>query len=130
MSTNSNSSPTFADLTRSITSYVRLLIEDTRLSATEKLIRACSGIALCSLLLILGTVALVFISISVSLLLSTVMAPLWAFVIVAGFYILLAVLLLLFRTPLVVNPIARFISRLLLPAPQKPASDDKPSTLS
>ncbi len=130
MSGNTNSSATFADLTKSITSYLRLLIEDTRLSATEKLIRACSGIALCALLFILSTVALVFISISVSLLLSAVIAPLWAFVIVAGFYIILAAVIVLFRTQLIVNPISRFISRLLLPAPQIKDPDDKSATIS
>lgn len=118
----------FSRLTESARTYMRLLMEDTKLNVAEKLTRLLAAIALCSLLTILITAALVFISIAAGLALSTVMSPLWAFVIVASFYILMMVLLLCFRTKLLVNPIARFISRLLLDAPQTNKSNDKPAT--
>ena len=85
---------------------------------------------MCSLLTILITAALVFISIAAGLALSTIIPPLWAFIIVAGFYIIVMVLLICFRTKLLVNPIARFISRLILDAPKTPESDDKPASVS
>ncbi|MCM1066303.1 MAG: phage holin family protein [Muribaculaceae bacterium] len=131
MTSKDDSSGTFRNLSEAVTQYTKLLVEDTRLSVAEKLTRMLSAIALCALLTILSTVALVFISIAVGVALADAIDPLWSFIIVAGFYIVLLALLVVCRTPLLVNPIARFISRLLLPAPQKHTpTDDKPAPLS
>lgn len=122
----------FSRLSESASTYIRLLIEDTKLNMVEKLTRLLSAIAMCSLLTILITAALVFISIAAGLALSTIIPPLWAFIIVAGFYIIVMILLICYRTRLLVNPIARFISRLLLdaPKPQNPESNDKSASVS
>lgn len=131
MTENDSSKQTaFSRLSESARNYVRLLVEDTKLSVVEKLTRLLAAIAMCSLLTILITAALVFISIAAGLALSTIIPPLWAFIIVAGFYIIVMVLLICFRTKLLVNPIARFISRLILDAPKTPESDDKPASVS
>lgn len=122
----------FSRLSESASTYIRLLVEDTKLNMVEKLTRLLSAIAMCSLLTILITAALVFISIAAGLALSTIIPPLWAFIIVAGFYIIVMILLICYRTRLLVNPIARFISRLLLDAPktQNPESNDKSAPVS
>lgn len=122
----------FSRLSESASTYIRLLVEDTKLNMVEKLTRLLSAIAMCSLLTILITAALVFISIAAGLALSTIIPPLWAFIIVAGFYIIVMILLICYRTRLLVNPIARFISRLLLDAPktQTPESNDKSAPVS
>lgn len=122
----------FSRLSESASTYIRLLVEDTKLNMVEKLTRLLSAIAMCSLLTILITAALVFISIAAGLALSTIIPPLWAFIIVAGFYIIVMILLICYRTRLLVNPIARFISRLLLDAPktQTPESNDKSASVS
>lgn len=131
MTENDSSKQTaFSRLSESARTYIRLLVEDTKLNVVEKLTRLLAAIAMCSLLTILTTAALVFISIAAGLALSTVIPPLWAFIIVAGLYITVMILLICFRTKLLVNPIARFISRLLLDAPQNPESDDKPASVS
>ena len=130
MTSTDSTASTLQNLGGIIGRYVKLLVEDTRLNVAEKLTRLLSAIALCSLLTIVGTVALVFISIAVGLALAAAIDPLWAFIIVAGFYIILLVLLVACRNTLLVNPIARFISRLLLPTPQKPHNDDtKPAPI-
>lgn len=122
----------FSRLSESASTYIRLLVEDTKLNMVEKLTRLLSAIAMCSLLTILITAALVFISIAAGLALSTIIPPLWAFIIVAGFYIIVMILLICYRTRLLVNPIARFISRLLLDAPKSPnpESNDKSASVS
>ena len=111
----------------SISEYIRLLIEDTRLNVAEKLTRVLSAAALFLLLTILVTVALVFLSIAVSVALSVAMRPLWAFIIVAGFYVILLVVLIACRRTLIVDPIARFLSSILLDPPaeaEKTSSDN------
>lgn len=121
----------FSSLGNAVASYVRLLIEDTRLNVAEKLTRLLSAVALSALLTIICTVALVFVSIAVGMALAAVIDPLWSFIIVAGFYLAVLVVLVTCRNALIVTPIARFISRLLLPAPQKKKeNDNQPAPLS
>lgn len=113
-----------------VSRYIKLLIEDTRLNVAEKLTRLLSAIALASLVTIVSTVALVFVSIAVAMALSAALTPLWAFVIVAGFYVLLLCVLVGLRRTLIVNPIARFLSTLLLEAPQATRSHDESTPVS
>lgn len=126
----SNETPnTFSNLAKTVSNYVKLLIEDTRLNAAEKLTRLFSAIALSAILLIIGMVVLVVLSIAACFALASVMPAMWAFLIVAAVYVILMVIIVVFRTQLLVNPIARFISRLLLPAPKPTDANDKPSAL-
>ena len=116
---------TVSGFTETVSQYIKLYLEDARLTLAEKLIRLLSAVALCSILLILGIVALVFVSVGVAIMLATSLDPLWALIIVASFYIVVLVLLVVFRNALLVNPISRFISRLILKAPQKENDHDK-----
>lgn len=126
----SNETPNaFSNLAKTVSNYVKLLIEDTRLNAAEKLTRLFSAIALSAILLIIGMVVLVVLSIAVCFALASIMPAMWAFLIVAAVYLVLMVIIVAFRTQLLVNPIARFISRLLLPAPKPTDANDKPSAL-
>ena len=130
MTTPDDNSNSISGIAATVGRYVKLLVEDARLNAAEKLTRMFSAIALCSLLTIVGIAAMVFISLAAGIALTSVMEPIWAFVIVAGVYILALVLLVVFRTQLLVNPIARFVSRLLLPAPPKTETNDKSAPVS
>lgn len=111
-----------------LSKYLKLLIEDTRLNVAEKLTRLLATIALASLLTITVTVALVFVSIAVGIALAQSLSPLWSFVIVAGFYIVLLIVLVACRKALLLNPIARFISSILLPAPSQNETGHDQST--
>ncbi len=115
---NADNSGSFSELLSVVSRYLKLLVEDTRLNVAQKLTRLLSAIALASLLTIVSTVAMVFVSIAVGIALSDALTPLWSFVIVAGFYVVLLSLLVIFRKQLLVNPIARFLSVLLLDPPQ------------
>ncbi len=111
-------------LIATLNDYLKLLLEDTKLNFAEKLTRLLSAAALFLMLAIVGLVALVFLSIAVIAALSTVMSTLWAAVIVALCYIALLAALYFGRTALIVNPIARFISSILL----DPPTDNTPSS--
>ena len=90
---NQETTPGLSGISHIIGTYVKLLIEDTRLNVAEKLTRLLSTIALASLLTIIVTVALVFVSIAVGIALAESLSPLWSFIIVAGFYIVLLIVL-------------------------------------
>ncbi|MDE5629423.1 MAG: phage holin family protein [Muribaculaceae bacterium] len=123
---NNTSEPnTLSGIAATVSAYVKLLVEDTRLNVAEKITRLLSAIALAALLVIIATVAMVFVTIAVALALSQAISPLWSFIIVAAFYIVLLAVLVLCRRACIVNPIARFISSLLL---NPPVTDNKNDT--
>ena len=113
-------------LLRTISEYLKLLVEDARLTAAEKLTKLLSVCVLFVLLTMLITVAMLFLTIAVSLALSAAISPLWAFIIVTAFYLLLIVLVVTCRRSLIENPIARFITALIVkePCEQKPTSEN------
>lgn len=116
--TDSNQQSGLNKLISIIKQYISLLVEDTKLSVTEKLTRLLATIALASLLTVIAMVALVFLSIAAAIALAGVFTPHWAFVIVAAFYIIIMIVLYTCRKTLLINPIARFLSSLLLTPPQ------------
>lgn len=123
---SSESSEKIQSIWSHVRRYLELLIEDTRLNAAEKLTRLASAIGIAAVLLFMSVVTLVFLSLGVSMALCEVMKPVWAFLIVAAFYMVLCVVLILARKTLVVDPIARFLSKLLLDPPvQKPKQDNE-----
>lgn len=115
--------PTFSDtLHASIGKLLRLVqlnIESARLGVAEKLVTFLSAAALTGVKVILGALVLVFASVGVGHLLAVSIAPHIAYLLVAAFYLLLFILLIIFRKALVIDPISRFITRLLLPDPCK-----------
>ncbi|MCH5221668.1 MAG: phage holin family protein [Muribaculaceae bacterium] len=121
---------TASGLARVLVQYAKLLLEDARLTMAEKLTRLLSALAFCSLLIIVGVVSLVFVSTAIALVLANAISPMWALIIVASFYVIVLVVLILCRKPLLVNPIARFVSRLVLTAPQNEQKNDESTPVS
>lgn len=102
----------------SLRRYVTLNIDYARLTAAEKTSVLLAGIAFYAVMVILATLVLIFVSIGVGHLLAATIAPVWAFVFVAAFYVLLLVVVIIFRRQLFVNPIARFVSRIFVNPPR------------
>lgn len=119
-----------ASLADNVMKYLRLLVEDTKLNVAEKLTRLLAAVALCAVLLILGIVTLVYVSMAVAWSLAVALSPVWSYIIVAGFFVILLAVLIFFRKALIEDPIARFISRLLLDAPAPKESQNDTTTLS
>lgn len=99
--------------------YITLNIDYARLTAAEKTSVLLSSIAFYSILTLIGTLMLVFLSFGVGHLLAKTIAPIWAFMYVAAFYALLIVALILMRRKLFIDPITRFVTRLFVKPPQK-----------
>lgn len=96
-----------------------LYIDNVRLTSAEKLTIFLSGVALFSIVIILAMIAMIFIAIGLASMLEEYIAPFWSYFIIAAVILLIIGLLFLLKTPLFVNPIARFISKLLLTPPKK-----------
>lgn len=120
---NENQPGNFSRLYSLAVRYLTLQLDYARLSATEKFTVLLSTIALYSLIVILGMITLLFVSIGIGHLLASTIAPHLAYLIVAAFYLLLLLAIIIFRKELIFNPAARFISKLFLRQPQQ--SDER-----
>jgi len=107
------------DFYSSLKRLVALNLDYARLTAAEKLTILLSTVTFYALIVILGTLVLIFISIGVGHLLANTVAGTMAYLYVAGFYLVLFILLFIFRKQLFVNPIARFISKIFVKPPEE-----------
>ncbi len=94
-----------------------LEVENLQLMLTEKLTLLFGRIALVAVCFVVGATALVFLSMSVADFLLRGLAPCWTYLIIAAFYILIIIIAVAFSRKLIVDPIARFISRVILAPP-------------
>lgn len=99
--------------------FVFLHINNARLTTAEKLTLLGTTIVYGALLMLLGSMALFFITIGIAELLAFTLDTKFAYLMVAGFYILLVILLIIFKRQLILNPVCRYITRLIAPKPEE-----------
>lgn len=105
--------------------FVKLRVESLRLDAAERVTLLLTAVAYHTVVMVLAAIALVFVSLGVGHLLATTVAPHFAYLLVGAFYILLIVLLAVFKRQLVLNPICRLITRLIVAPPKTQQPNDK-----
>lgn len=118
MSTDPNTS-LLTVIYRNAQHLAQLYFEALRLKTTEKITILLASIAFYAVVMALGLVCLVFVSIGIGHLLATTIAPHAAYLIIAGFYLLLFVLTFCLKRKVFIDPIARFMSRLLVEMPEE-----------
>lgn len=93
--------------------YLKLQKDYTTLEVAEKVSKLISAFIALLLFVILGMVALFYLSFAVAYILEPLVGGLMAsFSIIAGFYILLFLIVILFRKQLIINPIVNFVAGL------------------
>lgn len=93
----------------------KLEIEYARLSLTEKLSVLLSGAAIVIAMTLIVVAVLFFVGCALLLWLMGVTGSVWiATLIVIGVLLLLTLLLYGYRKPLIINPVTRFVTKLLL----------------
>lgn len=97
-----------------ITELVKLYLANAKLTVTEKVARLMATVTLCAIVFVLGVLAFFFLSIALIYWIASGTGTEWAYVIMGGFYLLLILILVIFKKQLIVNPICKFISQLLL----------------
>lgn len=119
MSSQKNITESLGSLLAGVKNIGGLYIEKARLKTTEKITILLATVAYSAVVMALGLVCLVFVSIGIGHLLATTLAPHLAYLIIALFYIVVLVLVVMGRRQLFVDPIARFMSRLLVEKPEE-----------
>lgn len=97
-----------------IKQYLELNLEYAKLTGAEKTTVLLTAVALSAVVGVLAVLIFFFISIACVHWLGLVLNMALAYSIMAGVYVLLLVIALVFRRQLIVNPVARFITRLFL----------------
>lgn len=97
-----------------IKTYVSLGLESIRLTLAEKIILLLSTVLTVLVALIIGGIAVMFVTFAIAHVLS-LWLPLWAaYAIMAGVNILLLLIVLIFRRALILNPVSRAITKIIL----------------
>ncbi len=107
-----------------------LHIENAKLQLTEKLTLLLAKIMIVVIILVMSVVAMLFLTIAFAQWIKSFIDPALAYCIVATIYLLIAIFVYAFRRRWIIDPIARFVSRVILEAPKvnKPTSSVNPSS--
>lgn len=122
-STANESTSKFSTLKSSLQRIIALYIENAKLTAAEKLTLLFSAAVTFTVCFILAAIALAFIAIALLELLELAVSPIIAATIMACLFLLLSWLIYLLRKQLIVNPTARFISKLIMDIGKKRFND-------
>lgn len=92
--------------------YLRLNVENTKLTVAEKITVAVTAAAMALIAILFGVIVLFFISVALADLLTKAVGTFWSFMIIGGAYLLLFLIIFLLRRQLIANPVSRFMTRL------------------
>ncbi len=108
-------SDNFSELTENIRRYINLRIDLVKLVLTEKLARMATVFLLINILFIVCMFLLLFLSFGFIYWYGEMVGPMWeGALIVAGIYLLIGLIILVFRVPIIMNPLIRQISKVLM----------------
>lgn len=97
-----------------IKSYVELNVEYARLTVAEKATVLLTALVTAAIIGALALIVLFFMSIAAVHWLAMTMSLALAYSIMTGFNVILLVLVYLFRRQIIITPIAKFITKLIL----------------
>ncbi len=89
-------------------------LEYTRLTLAEILTTIIAMLILCIIGIFIAMIIVFFLSTALSNWLSQYTGELWSSIIVAGINLAILFLVILLRKPLIINPVSRLITRLIL----------------
>ncbi len=92
--------------------WLKLEVEYVKLTAAEKFTILLSTLILGAIILLIAMVAVILLSFALADVFKIFLSPAFAYLCVAGILLILILLIFIFRRPLLINPIARFITKL------------------
>lgn len=101
----------------------RLMADSVKLTIAEKLTILISAGIVIGIFFVIGSIALIFILGAVAYLLAEQLSPYMACFIVAMMCLLLIIIIFILRRRLIVDRVARFISRIFIDLPDNKVND-------
>ena len=115
MFSNSKNIESIGNLLLEFKKYLELQKEFVKLDATEKMTVILSAILIVTVLLLLGSIVLLFLTFALAYYLGDVLGSLsLGFGLISAFILLLTVIFYLNRNRMVIQPMARFMTKLIL----------------
>ena len=115
MFSNSKNIESIGKLLLEFKKYLELQKEFVKLNATEKMTVILSAILIVTVLLLLGSIVLLFLTFALAYYLGDVLGSLsLGFGLISAFILLLTVIFYLNRNRMVIQPMARFMTKLIL----------------
>lgn len=115
MFSNSKNIESIGKLLLEFKKYLELQKEFVKLDATEKMTVILSAILIVNVLLLLGSIVLLFLTFALAYYLGDVLGSLsLGFGLISAFILLLTVIFYLNRNRMVIQPMARFMTKLIL----------------
>ena len=115
MFSNSKNIESIGKLLLEFKKYLELQKEFVKLDATEKMTVILSAILIVTVLLLLGSIVLLFLTFALAYYLGVVLGSLsLGFGLISAFILLLTVIFYLNRNRMVIQPMARFMTKLIL----------------
>ena len=114
MFSNDKNIETIGQLIEVLKHYIGLQSEYLKLDVVDKVVRLLTAITMCVVLLGLLSVALIYLSFAVAFALGNILGNPLGFCIVAGFYIFLLILFVIFRHQWIEKPLVKFLASLLM----------------
>ena len=115
MESGNNLCDNFSELTENVKKYINLRIDMLKLILTEKIAKIASVILFSVIIFILFMFLLLFLSFTFIYWYGATVGPTYAgALIVAGIYFLAGLILVIFRTQFITNPIIRQITKVLM----------------
>lgn len=104
----------FDHLWRNIRNYLHLKTEDIKLTLSEKITVLVSTFVVVAAMALLAGIVLLFLTLAAANWIGEALGMAWAYLIIAGGYLIFMILAVVFRRQLIINPVARFVTRLIL----------------
>lgn len=104
----------YVKLWDSVKNFLSLKAEDVKLLVCEKATVLLSTLIVCVVATILGACILFFLTFAAAQWIGESLGMAWAYLIIAGVYVILVALVLLLRRQLILDPVARFITKVIL----------------
>ncbi len=105
---------TMAQLIEELKNYVGLQKEYVKLDVIDKFVRLVTALVLAVVLFVLAVAILFYLSFALVYAMEPVVGTAWAFFIVAAFFLVAFVVILIFRKPWIERPLMRFMTNVLL----------------
>lgn len=104
----------YTRMRKQATEYAKLYIRFARLTMAEKVTVFLTAASVALGAFLFSVIFVFFMSIAVAHWLATSIGLAWAYALISFVFLVLIALLFIFRKPLIMNPISRFISKLFL----------------
>ncbi len=114
MFSNDKNIETIGQLVEVIKHYIGLQNEYLRLDVIEKIVRLITALVIAAVVFLFIFIIFIYLSFALAYAIAPYLGYGWAFLLVAGIYIILFLLFLAFRKDWVEKPLVRFLANLLM----------------